>query len=95
MSILGTRVLRTEDPDLLTIGGKYVDDLVPDGALHATFVRSTIAHADITEVDIAEAESMPGVVAVYTAESLGLEPKPPSMPMLNQGMTRTLSLIHI
>ncbi|MBT5756380.1 MAG: hypothetical protein HOI41_15590, partial [Acidimicrobiaceae bacterium] len=48
MSILGTRVLRTEDPDLLTVGGDYVDDLIPEGALQATFVRSTMAHAVIT-----------------------------------------------
>ena len=27
MSILGTRVIRTEDPRLLTSGGVYVDDL--------------------------------------------------------------------
>ena len=27
MSILGTRVVRTEDPRLLTAGGTYVDDL--------------------------------------------------------------------
>ena len=27
MSIMGTRVIRTEDPRLLTAGGVYVDDL--------------------------------------------------------------------
>ena len=89
MSILGTRVLRTEDPDLLTIGGKYVDDLVPEGALHATFVRSIMAHADVTEIDTSEAEAMPGVVAVYTAATLGLEAVPPAFPMLNAEMKRT------
>ena len=44
MSILGTRVIRTEDPRLLTAGGVYVDDLREpelDGAARATFVRST------------------------------------------------------
>jgi carbon-monoxide dehydrogenase large subunit len=43
MSILGTRVMRTEDPRLLTLGGTYVDDLrVPElaGAPRITFVRS-------------------------------------------------------
>ena len=89
MSILGTRVLRTEDPALLTDGGMYVDDLVPDGALQATFVRSVMAHAEITGIDTSEAESMPGVVAVFTAATLGLEPKPPAFPMLNAEMTRT------
>lgn len=89
MSILGTRVLRTEDPDLLTIGGKYVDDLVPEGALSVTFVRSVMAHATLTGIDTSEAESMPGIAAVYTAASLDLQPTPPSFPMFNAAMTRT------
>ena len=48
MSILGNRVLRKEDPRFLTVGGTYVadlDDARLDGAVHVTFVRSTIAHA--------------------------------------------------
>jgi carbon-monoxide dehydrogenase large subunit len=89
MSILGTRVLRTEDPDLLTVGGMYVDDLIPEGSLQATFVRSIMAHADITSIDTSEAESMPGVVAIFTAESLGLEARPPAFPMLNAEMKRS------
>jgi aerobic carbon-monoxide dehydrogenase large subunit len=47
MSILGTRVIRTEDPRLLTSGGVYVDDLrTPElhGAARVTFVRSPVAH---------------------------------------------------
>ena len=88
MSILGTRVLRTEDPALLTKGGMYVADLAPDGSLQATFVRSLMAHAMITSIDISEAESAPGVVAVFTAEALDLEAKPPAFPMLNATMLR-------
>src|SRR5438874_762448 len=48
MSILGTRVVRIEDPRLLTAGGTYVDDLrVPQltGAARVTFVRSHHGHA--------------------------------------------------
>lgn len=88
MSILGTRVLRTEDPALLTVGGMYVADLAPEGSLRATFVRSLMAHADITSIDTSEAEAAPGVVAIFTAESLGLTAHPPAMPMLNAAMTR-------
>ena len=43
MSIMGTRVIRTEDPRLLTVGGVYVDDLrTPElnQAASVTFVRS-------------------------------------------------------
>ena len=73
-SILGNAVRRLEDPTLLTGEGKYVDDLVEPGMLHVAFVRSTIAHAKLLSVDVSEAASMPGVVAVYHAggDDLGL-----------------------
>ena len=73
-SILGNAVLRLEDPTLLTGAGKYVDDLVETGLLHVAFVRSTVAHGEITSVDVSAAARMPGVVAVYNAagDDLGL-----------------------
>ena len=37
MSILGTRVVRTEDPRRLTAGGTYVDDIDLPGAGRAAF----------------------------------------------------------
>jgi carbon-monoxide dehydrogenase large subunit len=83
MSILGTRVIRTEDPRLLTSGGVYVDDLrEPDlvGAVRATFVRSTVAHALITGIDTSAALAAPGVVAVLTAADLDLPAPPPAEP---------------
>src|SRR5260221_3780884 len=70
MSILGTRVLRTEDPRFLTTGGVYTEDLTDDrlaGACHVFFVRSPIAHARIRGIDAAAALAAPGVLAVYTA----------------------------
>lgn len=76
-SILGNRVLRKEDPKFLTSGGKYIEDLNDEplfaGALHVTYVRSTVAHAKILKIDLSECRSAPGVVAVYTAQDLGLE----------------------
>ncbi|MGH3168496.1 MAG: hypothetical protein ACRDN0_21775, partial [Trebonia sp.] len=81
MSILGTRVIRTEDPRLLTAGGVYVDDLREpelNGAVRATFVRSTVAHGKITGIDVSEALEQPGVVAVFTAADMtDLAPPPP------------------
>ena len=80
MSILGTRVIRTEDPRLLTSGGVYVDDLrEPDleGAVRATFVRSTVAHALITGIDTSAALEAPGVVAVLTVADMTDLPMPP------------------
>ncbi|MEM7094288.1 MAG: xanthine dehydrogenase family protein molybdopterin-binding subunit [Actinomycetota bacterium] len=86
MSSLGKRVLRTEDPTLLTVGGRYVDDLDLDAALHAVFVRSTVAHAELGPIHIADAAAAPGVVAVFTAADLGLLPRPPALAALNQDM---------
>ncbi|MBO0831066.1 MAG: xanthine dehydrogenase family protein molybdopterin-binding subunit, partial [Actinobacteria bacterium] len=73
MSILGTRVLRTEDPRFLTTGGVYVEDLVDDrleGACHVFFVRSPLAHARIIGIDASAARQAPGVVAVFTGADL-------------------------
>ena len=76
-SILGNRVLRKEDPKFLTIGGKYIEDLNDEpllaDALHVTYVRSTVAHGKITNIDLSECKEAPGVVAVFTADDLGLE----------------------
>ena len=81
MSILGTRVVRTEDPRLLTLGGTYVDDLrLPElaDAARVTFVRSPVAHALITDIDVSAAREVPGLVAVLTAADLtDLGPPPP------------------
>ena len=90
-SILGNRVLRKEDPKFLTSGGKYVDDLNDEpllqGALHVTYVRSSVAHGRILSIDTSDAESMPGVVAVFTAASLELQPVPAAF---NPMVARTL-----
>ena len=90
-SILGNRVLRKEDPKFLTSGGKYVDDLLDEpllqGALHVTYVRSSVAHGTIASIDASGALEIPGVVAVYTAADLGLEPMPSDFnPMVARGL---------
>jgi len=81
MSILGTRVIRTEDPRLLTAGGVYVEDLrTPElnAAAQLTFVRSPLAHARITGIDTSEAVKQPGVIAVLTVADMDdLAPPPP------------------
>ena len=77
MSLLGNRVLRTEDPKFLTAGGDYVGDVKLAGAAAAVFVRSTMAHAHIVSVDTSGAAAMPGVLAVLTAADLDLPPMPP------------------
>ncbi len=95
MSILGTRVLRTEDPRFLTTGGVYTDDVTDDlltDACHVFFVRSPVAHARISGIDVSAALDGPGVIAAYTAADLAelpaIEPIMPSL--LNPNMRRPL-----
>ncbi|HUY52634.1 MAG TPA: xanthine dehydrogenase family protein molybdopterin-binding subunit [Streptosporangiaceae bacterium] len=95
MSILGTRVVRTEDPRLLTAGGTYTDDLrLPElaGAGRITFVRSPMAHARITGIDTSAARKAPGVIAVLTASDLDDVPSagdnPTAEPLLAAGRVR-------
>ncbi len=64
--LVGARVPRVEDPRLLTGRGRYVADITLPGMLHATFVRSTLAHGKISSVDVTEAKALPGVHAVWT-----------------------------
>ena len=95
MSILGTRVLRTEDPAFLTTGGVYTSDVADGrlaGACHVYFVRSPVAHARIRSLDVSAALSAPGVAAVFTGADLaGLQPLAPPMPgMINERMRQPL-----
>jgi len=88
VSILGNRVPRTEDPRFLTGAGTYVENLELPGAAWVTYVRSTMAHARVTSIDVEEARSAPGVLAVVTAADLDLDPWPSDMAFLNQDMVR-------
>ena len=84
MSILGTRVVRVEDPRFLRGEGTYIANLSLPGAVHLTFVRSSVAHARIASVDVSEAASMPGVIAIFTAADVDLEPARADLRMINQ-----------
>ena len=61
---------RREDVRFLTGAGRYVADLVPQGALWAAFLRSDHAHGQIVALDVTEARAMPGVHMVLRADDL-------------------------
>jgi carbon-monoxide dehydrogenase large subunit len=93
MSVMGTQVVRTEDQNLITLGGHYVDDLrEPDliGAGHVMFLRSPVAHARISALDVSAAREAPGVLAVYTAADLDITPaeSPTAEPFLARDVVR-------
>src|SRR3569833_566058 len=93
-SILGTRVVRTEDASFLTRGAVYTEDLAEErlaDALFLTFVRSPVAHARIRSIDTSAAEAAPHVVAGLTAADVGDVPEQqPFMPMLPAAMAQPL-----
>jgi len=68
--LVGARVKRLEDPRLLAGRGSYVDDRQVPGMVHVAFRRSELAHARIVRVDVARARALPGVIGVYTMETL-------------------------
>ena len=91
MSILGTRVLRTEDPRFLTTGGVYTEDVTDEllaGACHVFFVRSPIAHAAVRGIDVSPALAAPGVIAAFSGADLDELPEitPMMAGLLNKRM---------
>ena len=92
MSILGTRVIRSEDPRFLTTGGVYTDDMRLPGACHVHFVRSAVAHARIRSVDVSAALEAPGVIAAFTGADLADLPvvAPPMPGMISAQMGQRL-----
>jgi len=70
VSLVGARVLRKEDPRLLTGRGTFVDDVNPPNCAFAQFVVSEHAHANIVAIDVREALALPGVLGVWTAQDL-------------------------
>src|SRR5258705_7320949 len=86
MSLVGARVARVEDRRLVTGRGAYADNLRPPelaDAVHVTFVRSPYAHAAVKSVDLDAARRARGVVAVFSAGDIDLEPlRSPFLPDL-------------
>ena len=70
---IGSSVRRTEDKKFLTGKGKYTDDINRPGQVQAYFLRSDVAHAKITKIDIKNAQSAPGVVGVFTGDDIAAD----------------------
>lgn len=67
---VGQSVPRINDPKLLTGGGRFTDDIDLPGLVHATIVRSTVAHGTITDFDTAEAASESDVALVLGPDEI-------------------------
>jgi CO/xanthine dehydrogenase Mo-binding subunit len=63
--------MRIEGPLKVTGRARYASDVRMPGMLYAGFVRSPHPHARICSIDASAARTLPGVVAVLTAEEIG------------------------
>ncbi|MCY3891070.1 MAG: molybdopterin-dependent oxidoreductase [bacterium] len=64
---VGSRGIKYEARELALGDRDYIDDLRPEGLLHAALHLSEHARADIVRIDTSAAEAMDGVEAVFTA----------------------------
>ncbi|WP_050526782.1 xanthine dehydrogenase molybdopterin binding subunit [Pseudorhodobacter aquimaris] len=65
---IGSALPHDAAPLHVTGSARYVDDIpLPAGALHLAFGLSSIAHGDITTLDLSAVRTADGVVAVYSA----------------------------
>jgi carbon-monoxide dehydrogenase large subunit len=79
---VGRPLRRREDEALLRGRGSYVDNLAPAGTVHMVVVRSPVAHARLTAVEVEAARRAPGVLAVLTGADLaGLVGRMPLLPI--------------
>ncbi|MDO9639573.1 MAG: molybdopterin-dependent oxidoreductase [Pseudotabrizicola sp.] len=76
---------------------RYVDDIpLPGNALHLAFGLSTIAHGDVTALDLSEVRAAPGVVAVYGPQDFDevpdCSPSAHDEPMISTGPVHYLGM---
>jgi carbon-monoxide dehydrogenase large subunit len=64
---------RKEDARLITGRTTWTDNMTLPGMLHLAVVRSPVAHATITSVDLTAAQQAPGVIAVYSGRDFADE----------------------
>jgi carbon-monoxide dehydrogenase large subunit len=70
-----------EDRRFLAGTGRFVEDVQPPDLLHLAFVRSPYASARLVSVDVGEARSHPGIIAVATGEDIIEVGDVPSIPL--------------
>jgi aerobic carbon-monoxide dehydrogenase large subunit len=70
---IGRRRLRKEDAKLVTGQTPWTDNIQFAGMLHMAVLRSPMAHAKVTRVDVSPALQRPGVVAAYSGADFAAE----------------------
>jgi aerobic carbon-monoxide dehydrogenase large subunit len=62
--------MRVEDERLVRGHGRFADDLNLPGQAVGWFIRSSVAHANISRVDVEQARAAPGVLRVLTGAEI-------------------------
>lgn len=70
MKFVGKRIPRYDSLGHVTGKTRFVNDIYLPGMLTVKVLRSSVAKADILDIDITEAENMPGVEAVITGKDV-------------------------
>lgn len=70
---LGRPRRRKEDAKLITGQTTWTDNITLPGLLHFALLRSPMAHAKITRIDVSAARKLPGVIAAFTGADLAAE----------------------
>lgn len=63
-------IYRVDAPGKVTGNTPYAGDITPDNLLHGKVLFSNQPHARMVSIDIAAAEAVPGVVAIFTAKDV-------------------------
>ena len=69
--LIGKRVTRLSGKEKVTGKAKYTYDINRPGMLYARILRSEVAHATVTDIDLTRAEALPGVKAVIPLIEVG------------------------
>src|SRR5262245_23432676 len=69
-SFIGNNVRRIDAPSKVAGRLRYAGDMVMPGMLHMQVLRSPHPHARIRSIDASEAEALPGVACIITADDV-------------------------
>ena len=70
---IGASRTRKEDRHLTTGHSTYVDNMTLPGMVHLAILRSPMAHAKITSIDVSDARRAPGVLGAWSGQDFAAE----------------------
>jgi xanthine dehydrogenase molybdenum-binding subunit len=84
----GESIIRHDAAAKVTGRAEYTQDLTRPGMLTAAYLRSTIAHGRVTDIDTSRAKTLAGVAAVFTFKDV------PQRPFATAGHPMSLDPAH-